>query len=84
MAAQRHSSASKPHGNAQVNLIRARSPFNDQIKDDKLWGPLYDGRSIVGPVHEKFMGGASLEECQKSLKEDYSAEEATKIISTWA
>jgi nitronate monooxygenase len=30
------------------------------------------------------MSGASLEECQHSLKTDYSPEEAKKIISTWA
>ncbi|KAJ3504830.1 hypothetical protein NM208_g16279 [Fusarium decemcellulare] len=49
-----------------------------------LWGPLYDGRAIIGPVHEKFMAGATLEECQRSLKEDYSAEESTRVINTWA
>ncbi|KAM5352384.1 hypothetical protein ACJ41O_005107 [Fusarium nematophilum] len=61
-----------------------RSPFNDRIKNDTLWGPLYDGRAIVGPVHEKFLAGASLEECQQSLKQDYSEEEAGQVIGTWA
>ncbi|KAM0491242.1 hypothetical protein ACHAP8_010816 [Fusarium lateritium] len=49
-----------------------------------LWGPLYDGRAIIGPIHEKFIAGASLEECQRSLKEDYDEEEARYIINTWA
>lgn len=39
---------------------------------------------MIGPVHEKFLAGASLEECQKSLANDYNPEEAVKIISTWA
>ncbi|KAF5002317.1 hypothetical protein FDECE_10673 [Fusarium decemcellulare] len=61
-----------------------KSPFNDQITNSPLWGPLYDGRAIIGPVHKKFMAGATLEECQRSLKEDYSAEESTRVINTWA
>ncbi|KAF4957468.1 hypothetical protein FSARC_11304 [Fusarium sarcochroum] len=61
-----------------------KSPFNDQITNSALWGPLYDGRTIVGPIHEKFIAGATLEECQKSLKEDYSEDEARFIIRTWA
>ncbi|KAL6921867.1 hypothetical protein FSST1_005893 [Fusarium sambucinum] len=31
-----------------------------------------------------FIAGASLEECQRSLKEDYDEEEARYIINTWA
>jgi nitronate monooxygenase len=54
------------------------------ITNSPLWGPLYDGRAIVGPIHEKFIAGASLEECQRSLKEDYSEDEARYIINTWA
>lgn len=65
-------------------LMIFRSPFNDQINKSALWGPLYDGRAIVGSIHEKFLAGASLEECQKSLKEDYSEEEASRITRTWA
>ncbi|KAH6985893.1 hypothetical protein BKA56DRAFT_715350 [Ilyonectria sp. MPI-CAGE-AT-0026] len=61
-----------------------KSPFNDQINKSTLWGPLYDGRAIIGSIHEKFLAGASLEECQKSLKEDYSEEEANRITRTWA
>ncbi|KAK7393887.1 hypothetical protein QQX98_013329 [Neonectria punicea] len=61
-----------------------KSPFNDQINKIDLWGPLYDGRAVIGPIHEKFLAGASLEECQKSLKEDYSEEEGRKITRTWA
>lgn len=61
-----------------------RSPFNDTINNNTLWGPLYDGRAVIGPIHEKFMRGDSLEECQRSLEEDFSPEEATRIIRTWA
>lgn len=61
-----------------------KSPFNDQINKSTLWGPLYDGRAIIGSIHEKFLAGASLEECHKSLKEDYSEEEANRITRTWA
>ncbi|CEI66970.1 hypothetical protein FVEN_g12513 [Fusarium venenatum] len=61
-----------------------KSTFNDRITNSTLWGPLYDGRAIVGPIHEKFIAGASLEECQRSLKEDYDEEEARYIINTWA
>jgi nitronate monooxygenase len=45
---------------------------------------LYDGRGVIGPIHEKFLAGASLEECQKSLKGDYTPEEAVKAVNTWA
>ena len=65
-------------------LTRHRSTFNDRITNSPLWGPLYDGRAIVGPIHEKFMAGTSLEECQRSLKEDYHEEEARYIVNTWA
>ncbi|KAF7555857.1 hypothetical protein G7046_g6459 [Stylonectria norvegica] len=61
-----------------------KSPFNDQINNNTLWGPLYDGRAIVGPIHEKFLEGASVEECLRSLNEDYSAEESVKLIRSWA
>ncbi|CAG7560494.1 unnamed protein product [Fusarium equiseti] len=55
-----------------------------KITNSPLWGPLYDGRAIVGPIHEKFMAGTSVEECQRSLKEDYPEEQARYIVSTWA
>ncbi|KAI9900265.1 hypothetical protein N3K66_004527 [Trichothecium roseum] len=61
-----------------------KSPFNDQIAKSTLWGELYDGRAIVGPVHEKFMAGSSLEDCHRHLEEEYSAEEGKKAIGTWA
>ncbi|KAJ4125072.1 hypothetical protein NW768_009414 [Fusarium equiseti] len=61
-----------------------KSTFNDMITNSPLWGPLYDGRAIIGPIHEKFMAGTSLEECQRSLKEDYREEEARYIVNTWA
>ncbi|KAF4973039.1 hypothetical protein FZEAL_9431 [Fusarium zealandicum] len=61
-----------------------KSPFNDQISNSKLWGPLYDGRVIVGPLQKKYLAGASLEECQKSWKEEYSEEAAHHISCTWA
>lgn len=49
-----------------------------------LWGPLYDGRAVIGPIHEKFMAGASLEECQKCLANDYTADEGVRIVNNWA
>ncbi|KAF5963553.1 FMn-dependent 2-nitropropane dioxygenase [Fusarium coicis] len=61
-----------------------KSTFNDRIVNSPLWGPLYDGRAIVGPIHERFLAGASLEECQRRLKEDYSEEEARYLVNTWA
>lgn len=61
-----------------------RSPFNDQINKSSLWGPLYDGRAIMSTIHEQFLKGATVQELQRSLKEDYSGEEAAKLVSTWA
>lgn len=62
-----------------------RSPFHDQLANSTLWGPLYDGRAIITEVHKKFIAGeASLEDCQKSLKEDYSEEVAKTVVGTWA
>ena len=61
-----------------------RSWFNDKIAENHKWGDLYDGRAIIGPIHDKFMAGSSLEECLRELKEDYPAEEATRLINTWA
>merc|ERR1712000_270516 len=61
-----------------------KSPFHDQLVNSALWGPLYDGRAIITEVHEKFLAGASLEDCKKSLQKDYSAENAKKLIGTWA
>lgn len=54
------------------------------MKKSTLWGPLYDGRAIVGHIHGRFMSGSSLEECQKSLEREYSPEEATRMLGTWA
>ncbi|OAA60731.1 Aldolase-type TIM barrel [Cordyceps fumosorosea ARSEF 2679] len=61
-----------------------KSPFNDQINNSKLWGPLYDGRAIVSEIHEGFLAGATVEECQEALKQVSPPEEATKLINTWA
>lgn len=61
-----------------------KSPFNDQINKSSLWGPLYDGRAIMSTIHEQFLKGATVQELQRSLKEDYSGEEAAKLVSTWA
>ncbi|TQW00709.1 hypothetical protein V2A60_001761 [Cordyceps javanica] len=61
-----------------------KSPFNDQINNSTLWGPLYDGRAIVSEIHDKFMAGATLEECQAALKQVSPPEEAVKLINTWA
>lgn len=65
-------------------LHRRRSPFNDQVNNSKLWGPLYDGRSIVSEIHERFLSGGTVEECQAALKQVSPAEEAAKLINTWA
>ncbi|OAQ61996.1 2-nitropropane dioxygenase [Pochonia chlamydosporia 170] len=65
-----------------------KSPFNDEINNsalfDTLWGTHYDGRSIITSIHEKFLAGSTLQELQKSLKEDYSSEESMRLINTWA
>ncbi|PFH62608.1 hypothetical protein XA68_12860 [Ophiocordyceps unilateralis] len=61
-----------------------KAPFHDEIKSSALWGPLYDGRAIIGPVHLQFMSGSSLDECKKMLQENYSTDEATQMLSTWA
>jgi nitronate monooxygenase len=60
-------------------------PFNDKIAGlDPFWGSLYDGRAVVGPIHEKFLAGASFEDCHKSLKDDYTPEVSKTLINTWA
>lgn len=61
-----------------------KSPFNDQVNKSSLWGPLYDGRAIMSTIHEQFLEGATVQELQRSLKEDYSGDEAAKLVSTWA
>ncbi|KAM0247893.1 hypothetical protein ACHAQJ_009663 [Trichoderma viride] len=61
-----------------------KSPFNDQIANSSLWGSLYDGRAVVGPVHEKFLAGASFYDCWRSLHDDHPPEESEKLINTWA
>ncbi|KEY67107.1 hypothetical protein S7711_07082 [Stachybotrys chartarum IBT 7711] len=61
-----------------------KSEFNDEITNSPLWGHLYDGRAIMGPIHAKFLSGATLQECQKLLQEGYSPEESMKLINTWA
>ncbi|KAK0385029.1 hypothetical protein NLU13_7507 [Sarocladium strictum] len=61
-----------------------KSWFNDKIAENHKWGEIYDGRAIIGPIHDKFMAGASLDECLKELKEGYSPEEAKQLINTWA
>lgn len=65
-------------------LTWARSPFHDEIVKSTLWGPLYDGRAVITPIHEKFIAGASLEECRKNIADEYGAEEPANIITTWA
>ncbi|KAM0519627.1 hypothetical protein ACHAPE_003806 [Trichoderma viride] len=65
-------------------LSTLKSTFNDKIAGSDLWGSLYDGRAIVGPIHEQFLAGASLEDCRKSLKDDYPPEVSEKMINTWA
>lgn len=56
---------------------RIRSPFNDEIHSSDYWSPIYDGRAIIGPIHEQFLAGASLEECKKKLNGETA-------INTWA
>jgi nitronate monooxygenase len=61
-----------------------KSNFNDDIAKSALWGHLYDGRAIMTAIHEKFLSGSTLEECLKSLDEDYKPDEAVKLINCWA
>ncbi|KAJ4154004.1 hypothetical protein LMH87_010468 [Akanthomyces muscarius] len=61
-----------------------KSPFNDQINNSKLWGPLYDGRAIISEIHERFLAGGTLDECQAALKQVSPPEEAAKLVNTWA
>ncbi|KAG6030264.1 hypothetical protein E4U41_000145 [Claviceps citrina] len=61
-----------------------KSEFNDRINNNSLWGPLYDGRAIMSTIHEQFLGGATVEELQRRLKEDHSSEEAARLVGTWA
>ncbi|KAJ6440441.1 2-nitropropane dioxygenase [Purpureocillium lavendulum] len=61
-----------------------KSTFNDRINNNPLWRPPYDGRAITTAIHEKFLAGVSLEECQRILKEEYAAEDSAKLIGTWA
>ena len=86
MAARRLSSEqSIVHYPTEAKGLIRRSPFNDEINKNALWGPLYDGRLIISEIHEKFMAGtASLDELRRALKEDYSAEDAKKLVNTWA
>ncbi|PNP52580.1 hypothetical protein THARTR1_06927 [Trichoderma harzianum] len=65
-------------------LSTLKSTFNDQIADSSLWGSLYDGRAVVGPIHEKFLAGASFYDCWRSLHDDHPPEESEKLINTWA
>jgi hypothetical protein len=85
MAESRRSSTSSSRSDLLSSILMlTRSPFNDQINKSALWGPLYDGRAIVGPIHEEFLAGASLEECLAKLEKDYTEEEAIKMTRTWA
>lgn len=79
-----HMLEASPHFGTRPLLTRHRSPFNDQINNSALWGPLYDGRAIVTTIHEQFLAGTTLQDLQKSLKDDYSTEESNKLINTWA
>lgn len=66
-----------------TGYILSRSPFNDQVHKHPLWGPLYDGRQIITSIHQKFIDGATLEECQVSLA-DVDADTKFHLIGTWA
>ncbi|KAG5916160.1 hypothetical protein E4U53_004359, partial [Claviceps sorghi] len=61
-----------------------KSPVHDQVNNNRLWGAPYDGRAIMSTLHERFLGGATVQDLQRILKEDHSAEEAVKLVSTWA
>ncbi|KAM3559552.1 hypothetical protein MY1884_003388 [Beauveria asiatica] len=61
-----------------------KSQFNDQMNNSALWGPLYDGRALVSEIHDKFLGGATLDECQAALAQVSPPEEAAKLVNTWA
>lgn len=38
----------------------------------------------MSTIHQRFLGGATLQELQMSLKKDYSSEESIKLVNTWA
>ncbi|OAA52249.1 2-nitropropane dioxygenase [Beauveria brongniartii RCEF 3172] len=76
--------AAKDGGKSTFKYGKRQSPFNDQMNNSALWGPLYDGRALVSEIHDKFLGGATLEECQAALAQVAPAEEAAKLINTWA
>ncbi|KOS20290.1 Nitronate monooxygenase [Escovopsis weberi] len=62
-----------------------KSTFHDQIGNWRMfWGEAYDGRAMRGALHEKHLGGASLDECRRALSEDYDEEAAKRAINTWA
>ncbi|KAG5928257.1 hypothetical protein E4U42_000977 [Claviceps africana] len=61
-----------------------KSPVHDQVNNNRLWGAPYDGRAIMSSIHERFLAGTTVQDLQRILKEDYSGEEAVKLVSTWA
>lgn len=65
-----------------MHTDETRSAFNDDIANFP-WGPLYDGRAVVSEIHERFLGGATLEQCRESLK-DHPKEKVTEMVNTWA
>ena len=72
------------HLDSIANATNLRSPFNDHIGQNALWGELYDGRAVITPITEKFLAGATLEECLKTLKDEHSKEDAAKQVGVWA
>lgn len=54
------------------------------MNNSTLWGALYDGRSIISEIHERFLAGGTLADCQAALQQVSPPEEAAKLINTWA
>lgn len=61
-----------------------RSPFNDAVTRSSVWDPLYDGRAIVGRIHEAYLSGTSLEDCQDRHEADVKAGVSLPQACTWA
>ncbi len=66
-----------------IPFFSTRSPFHDEIVNNKLWGHLYDGRAIIGPVTTDFLEGSTLDECRDSFNA-MSANEKFRVTKNWA
>ncbi|KAK2000197.1 2-nitropropane dioxygenase [Colletotrichum falcatum] len=77
-------------------IVRARdgavstwkSDFHDKLINSGFWKDGFDGRAIVGPIHEEYhaLGGdtATVEESRENLRTRWSEEEGKKMVGKWA